>query len=1174
MGGGGEGPMRAMEAEIILDDDIDWGSEGWWEDAPADENYNPLGYRSGVWPYVNSRCPARSELSGQTPCVFECQDDYECPPLMLCCSNDCGRVCVTPDTDHGPTRCGCSATFLSDLDEYFSPPPDIATVANFAWNVLQGSLSPSLEPHLFFGSVVNRDWLGADVHDDCTLELRAQSQQMHYRYYDPFSMDTAMLFAVITKPNSTLMLRDMTYFPDIFDQLVVIKVGDVDPMGSLDGAVNHLIAVDTLDDLGTAVQEAKGYISEYCTCDDAPAVDSSCLEVGEPCDGDCDRFAFVCDEGTCQRDLPDIVPTTYKNFFGDYEDDYFYYDYYDYYYYDDYYLMNNPGVKNGIDPKNQKHKNGSQPNDGHIFPPLFKKDNNTQTKKPSENKNKKSFTKPTTCSKSIYTECEGYLSKEDKDKCKEKKARQNCTQADEGSRHKKLAIFDEGPNRYLYRTLDYTGHCAAGLFRCPGIPTLCLFGELLCNGEDNCMFGEDEDESFCSTRECSVTEFRCASGQCIRRSQECDGETDCSDGTDEHCAAASDCPAPRTHYCGAGACIKEAFLCDNILDCPHGEDEMPCNCTGFKCSSGECIDNYFLCNGRQDCSDGSDEADVCAGFTCSEGSFKCDSGECIPDYKVCDCSPDCSDGSDEMDCSSTPSAYYIRRCDDGHCISEWDICDDYIDCSDGSDEKNCTDNSDCYGFTCNSGQCISSYNRCNMQVDCTDGSDEIDCATFICPSFKFQCGTGHCIYLDSVCNGREDCADGSDEVGCDTSNSCDEFLCSSGECVSDYQLCDGIYHCEDRRDESICQAVTCPANRPYKCDSGQCIYASDFYNPRCNGYKDCQDGSDEMECTDATCPADKSFRCRSGECIYSFWVCDRILDCADGSDEIGCDCLWYSMVSCDSGRCLPDNSRCNGIWECTSGNDESMCTNFTCPYQRPFKCGSNVCLSDTVFCNEGADCPENEQEVCQSRECNSYEIQCDSGECVYGYQCDGRIDCRDRSDEANCQDFLCPENHYKCGSGECIWEHEVCNGYPRCQDASDETHCSNETCPESRGFYCSSGECTYMHWICDGIEDCADGSDETAICETYCPNSFNICNDSRCFPSNWICDGIQDCFNGEDENDCENFIRECNQDQFRCSYDNTCIPSWYVCDNYLDCPDGEDEQNCYFGSTVSTGIAK
>ncbi|ROT61936.1 putative low-density lipoprotein receptor [Penaeus vannamei] len=445
-------------------------SEGWWEDAPADENYNPLGYRSGVWPYVNSRCPARSELSGQTPCVFECQDDYECPPLMLCCSNDCGRVCVTPDTDHGPTRCGCSATFLSDLDEYFSPPPDIATVANFAWNVLQGSLSPSLEPHLFFGSVVNRDWLGADVHDDCTLELRAQSQQMHYRYYDPFSMDTAMLFAVITKPNSTLMLRDMTYFPDIFDQLVVIKVGDVDPMGSLDGAVNHLIAVDTLDDLGTAVQEAKGYISgEGAPLNSQGGNGGEGLserkgfilaEVGEPCDGDCDR-------------------------------------------------------------------------------------------------------------KSIYTECEGYLSKEDKDKCKEKKARQNCTQADEGSRHKKLAIFDEGPNRYLYRTLDYTGHCAAGLFRCPGIPTLCLFGELLCNGEDNCMFGEDEDESFCSTRECSVTEFRCASGQCIRRSQECDGETDCSDGTDEHCAAASDCPAPRTHYCGAGACIKEAFLCDNILDCPH-----------------------------------------------------------------------------------------------------------------------------------------------------------------------------------------------------------------------------------------------------------------------------------------------------------------------------------------------------------------------------------------------------------------------------------------------------------------------------------------------------------------------------------------------------------------------------------------------------------------------------
>nr|XP_027237362.1 low-density lipoprotein receptor-related protein 2-like [Penaeus vannamei] len=1089
--------------------------------------------------------------------------------MKLCCSNDCGRVCVIPDTS-GPTRCGCSVTFFTDLNEYYSSPSDIAKVSHFVWNVLQGSLSPALEPHLFFGSLENRDWLGADVQDDCLLELKIQNIQFNYPSYDPFSMDKKILLAIITDANSTFMQSYVDYFPEIFDHFIAINIGDVDQAGKLAAAANHLIEVISLDDLTRIVQEARYDIGELCTCDGL--TDTSCLEAGDSCEGDCDRFAFICDEGVCQRLEPDPVPTTYKSYFGDnYDDDYYYYEYYEYYdddYYYDYVRAGQPGGKPGPGAKPARHRNGSLAQEGdRIFPVIIEK-NSTQKGQPDESSNKKTVVTSTPCTKRPYPECDGYLSLKDKEDCEKHKAKKNCPEPEAGKTNKKLAVLDEGPKRYLYRTLDYTGHCKAGLFRCSGIPNICLYGELLCNGESNCIFGEDEDEDFCSKRECLVTEFRCDSGQCINKHQECDGKTDCWDGTDEHCASDSDCSTPRTHYCG-GACINPLFMCDNILDCPNGEDERDCNCTGFKCNSGECIGEYQLCNGKGDCNDQSDESsETCSGFVCQEGHSKCDSGACIPDYQVCDCNRDCTDGSDERNCLTTPVSYKWR-CQSGQCIYRSFVCDGDNDCDDMSDERNCTENAYCSGFPCDSGHCVSSYDSCDMRADCPDGSDEYNCANNTCPSYKFRCGTGHCIYSSDVCNGREECPDGSDEAGCDNSEDCNTYLCTTGECVSDYQLCDGTYNCQDRKDESVCKEVTCPSHRSYKCDSGECIYTSSYRNPRCDGDKDCRDGSDEMNCEDVLCPANEPFRCGSGECIYDSWVCDHYRDCMDGSDERGCDC-WYNQISCDSGRCISANSQCNGIRDCLSGNDENECDNFTCPYNRPFKCGSDVCLSDSIFCNEEADCPGDVHEVCLSRECEEYEYQCASGECVSGNRCDGYIDCRDRSDEANCEDFVCPEERpFKCGSGECIQQFHICNGYPRCKDASDETFCSNETCPPERKFYCTSGECISSRDVCDRYEDCRDGSDEVAGCEIFCPDNFNICNDNKCFPPNWICDGHEDCPNGEDEKDCDNFERQCDLHQFRCTYNDMCIPSEAVCDGFYDCSDGEDEQNCITSTTVA-----
>lgn len=71
-------------------------------------------------------------------------------------------------------------------------------------------------------------------------------------------------------------------------------------------------------------------------------------------------------------------------------------------------------------------------------------------------------------------------------------------------------------------------------------------------------------------------EFRCTSGECVSKVAQCDGMSDCSDGSDESSCNAFTCKT-NEFRCNTGNCIPSSWECDSQIDCSDGSDE------GSKC---------------------------------------------------------------------------------------------------------------------------------------------------------------------------------------------------------------------------------------------------------------------------------------------------------------------------------------------------------------------------------------------------------------------------------------------------------------------------------------------------------------------------------------------------------------------------------------------------------------
>ncbi|KAJ8258098.1 hypothetical protein GJAV_G00193140 [Gymnothorax javanicus] len=188
-----------------------------------------------------------------------------------------------------------------------------------------------------------------------------------------------------------------------------------------------------------------------------------------------------------------------------------------------------------------------------------------------------------------------------------------------------------------------------------------------------------------SVRPCLESEFTCRDGGCIPQEYFCDKRPDCVDMSDElHCETLSPpevVPTPPKPLpdrerpqlpvggpcrvdqatCQNGECIPRDYLCDGERDCTDGSDEIkcgtpsPCEPNEFKCQNGRCALKLWRCDGDNDCGDNSDES-YCPTKgpqdTCAPEQFMCVRDRtCIPASYQCDEEPDCADRSDEYDCS-------------------------------------------------------------------------------------------------------------------------------------------------------------------------------------------------------------------------------------------------------------------------------------------------------------------------------------------------------------------------------------------------------------------------------------------------------------------------------------------------------------------------------------------
>jgi len=416
-----------------------------------------------------------------------------------------------------------------------------------------------------------------------------------------------------------------------------------------------------------------------------------------------------------------------------------------------------------------------------------------------------------------------------------------------------------------------------------------LCGQLPCEGNGDCLNGDQACITVGQNDYCSAVECGCANCPTCPLGEVCDNGL---------------CEAPST--CGPTAPCGGTLICDEGTCRACVGAECPSDCTVAGCPGGQtCNTTTKLCEGTTVTTDA---CDACAGAGCPQG------WTCVPLASGQHCLPPCSSNNDcetGYECSNTICApatgqctgCYANPCGVGQaCNANTGVCGQAV-----AECGSCVADWECgAGSACRGGQC---HERCEGTT-CPSGGTCVSTATGIqvCQDACQSSCTPSCSGATPICDGTR-CVQCRNSGDCQGGQTCDgSGLCVGGpscqeptpvlwngqcvECTSNNdcpgQFCDIANHvCSDSR------CASCAAPYPACVTIGQ-----DSYCVQCSKNEDCGTGG--------TCSL-STYACEGGT-VTPTEKCEQDSDCDAGASS-------GFTLTCHkpTGLCVDANGQCDDV---------------------------------------------------------------------------------------------------------------------------------------------------------------------------------------------------------------------------------------------------------------------